>query len=279
MLIESIYSLIDIVLPFSWAQYFFMKNALLAILLLAPILGIIGTMVINNKMTFFSDAIGHSAFTGIAIGTILGIQNLTFSTISFAIIFAIVITFLKYKSFIATDTLISVFASITIAFGIAIMSHGGNFKKYSNFLIGDILSISNYDLLVLLIIFFLVLITWYFIINKLIIITLSSSLARSQGIRIYAYDFIFTILVALVITFSIQWIGVLLINSLLVLPAAAARNLSKNVAQYHLVSILIATFSGIIGLICSFYIDISAGPSIVLFSGFLYFLSLCRSRN
>ncbi|MBF0301370.1 MAG: metal ABC transporter permease, partial [Oligoflexia bacterium] len=246
------------------------KNALLAILLLAPMLGLIGTMIVNNRMAFFSDAIGHSTFTGLAIGTILGISNLSLSAIIFSIIFAILITIFKYKSLTPTDTLISVFASIAAAFGVVILSSGGNFSKYSAFLIGDILSITNQDLILLLITVVTIFLIWPLIFNKLFLLSLNYSLAKSKNINVIFYELLFTIVIAIVITISIRWVGILLINSLIVLPAAATRTISKNMKDYHLYSILVALFSGVVGLLISYYVDISTGATIVLVAGFLY---------
>ena len=272
-MIETLYSLIDTVLPFAWVDHQFMKNALIAIILISPVFGIIGTMVVNNQMAFFSDAIGHSTFTGLAIGTILGISNLSLSAIGFAIFFAISITFLRHKSKTSSDTIISTFTSIAVAFGIAILSSGGGFKKYSTYLIGDLLSISTGDLLALFLVFVFILLVWYFLFNHLFLSSLSPCLARARGTNILLIELLFTITIAIVVTISIQWVGILLINSLIVLPAGAAKNISKNMRAYHIYSICIALFSGLSGLIISYYINISTGAMIVLVAGILFILT------
>ena len=139
---EIIYQILDVILPFEFMSYSFMKNAFLAILLISPIFAILGTMIVNNKMAFFSDALGHSALTGIAIGTIFGIANNNISMIIFAIIFAVALNIVKQKTSYGADTIISVFSSVAIAVGLAILSNSGNFTKYSSYLVGDVLSIT-----------------------------------------------------------------------------------------------------------------------------------------
>ena len=114
-IMEVIYNILETILPFEFMQYAFMKNALLAIMLVTPIFAILGTMIVNNKMAFFSDALGHSALTGIAIGMVLGITNINISMIFFAIVFALVLNYVKNKTNYGADTIISVFSSIAIA--------------------------------------------------------------------------------------------------------------------------------------------------------------------
>lgn len=268
-----IYNIIDYLLPFSCFSHQFMKNSLLAILLIGPIFGFMGTMIVNNGMEFFSDAIGHSVFTGLAIGTVLGIYDVNVSSLVFSIFFAIAITFIRTKSQISQTTLISIVASIAVAFGIAILSYEGSFKKYSSYLIGDLLSINNTDLYQLTVIFMLTFIILFITFNKLFISSISLSLAKSRNINTVVYEMIFAILVAIIVTMTMKWIGLLLLNSLLVLPAATAKNISKNMRQYHILSSCISISAGLIGLISSYYVNISSGAAIVLISGLLFIIS------
>ena len=152
---ELIYNLLEVILPFDFMKYTFMKNAFLAIILVSPIFALIGTMIVNKKMAFFSDALGHSALTGIAIGMILGMTNINISMILFAVVFALLLNFIKNKTTYGVDTIISVFSSIAIALGLAILSQSGNFNKYSSYLVGDILSITEGEIIYLFIAFIL----------------------------------------------------------------------------------------------------------------------------
>jgi zinc transport system permease protein len=268
------YSVIEVVLPFQWAGHEFMKNALLAVLLITPLFGLLGTMVVMNKMAFFSDALGHGAFTGIAIGSLIGLMEPVIAAVVFSISFAVGITYVKIKSHTSADTIIGVFSSIAVAFGLVLMSLGGSFNKYSSYLIGDLLSISPSEIILLFFIFIAVIIIWALIFNKIMLISVNQSLAGSRGIKTLPFEMIFTSVIAVIVTISIQWVGLLIINSLLVLPAAAAKNITSNVRTYTLFSVIISIFSGVCGLIASYYFNTATGATIVLVSGIIFFLSL-----
>ncbi len=270
---EVIYNILEVILPFDFMQYTFMKNAFLAILLVSPIFAIIGTMIVNKKMAFFSDALGHSALTGIAIGMLLGMTNINISMIIFAVIFALLLNFIKSKTTYGADTIISVFSSIAIALGLAILAQSGSFNKYSSYLVGDILSISESEILYLFVAFILTFIFWFYLFNKINAVSLNATLAKSKGINVKAMENIFAILIAVMVMISIRWVGILLINSLIILPAASSRNISMNMRSYHLFSIIFALFSGISGLIISYYTNIPTGPMIVIISGIIYFIT------
>ncbi len=268
-----IYSFFSSVVPFSWADYKFMINALLAVMLIAPLMGILGTMAVNNKMAFFSDALGHSAFTGIALGVVLGIHNQLISLLAFGVFLALVITRVKNKGNASSDTVISVFSSTCVAVGLLVLSYGGGFSKYSSYLVGDVLSISPDEIIGLLITLVVVVGVWCVIYNKLLIISVNRELAASRGIKTSLYENIFVVLVAVVVMISIKWVGILLINSLLILPAASARNVAKNSRQYLALSVLISFVCSVAGLISSFYFDTSAGATIVTISAAVFFIT------
>lgn len=252
-------------LPFPWLEHAFMRNAFLAVLLVTPVFGIIGTMVVNNRMAFFSESIGHSAFTGIAIGVILGISNPLWSMVAFSIVLSFLITAVKSANTASMDTIIGVFSSTSIALGLVILSRKG-FGKFNRFLIGDLLSITRSEIVLLILIFIGVILFWAIFYNRLLVISINRSLAASRGINVRLTEAVFTAMVAVIVTVSIQWIGILIINSLLILPAAAARNISRSARQYHLFSVSMALTSGISGLILSYYWGTAAGATIVLVS-------------
>ena len=276
---EAIYSVLETIIPFEFINYTFMKNALLAIVLVTPVFAILGTMIVNNKMAFFSDALGHSALTGIAIGMVLGITNINIGMILFAIVFALLLNYVKNKTSYGADTIISVFSSIAIALGLAMLAQSGNFNKYSSYLVGDILSITNAEIFYVLIAAIVVDTFWYFTFNKLNIISINSTLAKSKGINVKKIDNIFVVLIAIIVMISIRWIGILLINSLLILPAAASRNIANNMRKYHLFAVLFSLFSGLTGLIISYYFNVGAGPMIVIISGIIYFVTLLIKKK
>ncbi len=277
-MLEIWYDVIDFLLPFEWTKYDFMKNALLAVLLLTPLFGLLGTMVVSNRMAFFSDSIGHGAFTGVAIGALFGGLQPLVGAVLFSVVFAVIITMIKNKSKASTDTIIGVFSSTAVALGLILLSSGG-FNKYSSYLVGDLLSIAPTELLLLFISFILVIVLWLLIFNKVFLISINQSLAASRGINTLLVDIFFTIAIAVVVTITIQWVGLLIINSLIVLPAAASRNVTRNMRQYHAVSVGISMFSGISGLIASYYLNTATGATIVLISAAIFFvLFLIRKK-
>lgn len=275
---EFLYSVLDTLFPFQWSTYLFMKNAFLAILLITPLFGLVGTMIVNNRLAFFSDALGHSALTGIAIGVMLGVDNYLLSMIGFALIFAVAISAVLDSGTSSADTVISVFASAGLALGIVILSANGGFAKYSSYLIGDILTVQPEEILLIAVILIVVLVLWGAFYNKLLLASLNPDMASGKGIRVRLIEKSFVIIVAVIVTVSIKWIGVLIINSLLVLPAATARNFTHSVRGSHAASVGVSMFSGISGLILSFYLGTAASGTIVLIAAALFFISYGINR-
>lgn len=271
---KVLYGIMENILLFDWIEYDFMKNALIAIIIIAPLFGILGTMIVNNKLAFFSDALGHSVFTGMAIGVILGVAQTDVVMSIFGVCFAILLNYIKGKKTVSTDTIISVFSSLSTAVGLVILSRGGNFSQYSSLLVGDILSITPREIVYLLTILVITVIFWCVLFNKLHSISISESLARSRGINIKFIDTCFSVLIALIVMLSIKWVGMLIINALLILPAAASRNISHNMREYHLFSVLISIFTGITGLILSFYVETATGPTIAILAALVFFSTL-----
>ena len=269
---------IETVLPFSFTQFDFMKNALLAVLLLTPLFGMLGTMAVNNKMAFFSDALGHSALTGIAIGVVLGIENPIICMLVFGILFGLGIRKVKNGAKASSDTVISVFSSVSIAIGIVILSQNGGFAKFSSYLIGDILTVSPSYVKILAAVLIISYIVWYFLFNKLLLTSINPSLSASRGIRNAAAENAFVILLAAAVMLSIKQVGILTINSLLILPAAAARNIASNSRQYHILSTVIAMVCGVLGLIISFYMNTAAGASMVILLAAVYFATYLKAK-
>ena len=270
---ELIYDIIETALPFSFARFDFMKNALLAVLLVTPLFGLLGTMAVNNKMAFFSDALGHSALTGIAIGVALGIGDPLVCMLSFGIVFGLAIRKVKSGTKASSDTVISVFSSVSMALGIVILSGSGGFAKYSSYLIGDILTVSPAYVGLMAVVLAGTYIVWYFIYNDLLLLSVNPSLSASRGIKNALTENIFVVILAVAVMLSIKQIGILTINSLLILPAAAARNVSSNSRQYLVLSTVISLFCGIAGLVISFYAGTAAGATMVLIAAAVYFVT------
>ncbi len=274
-----IYTFLDAVIPFSWISYDFMKNALIAIILITPVLGLISTLVVNNRMAFFADTLGHSALTGVAIGSILGLSDPKISMIALGVLFAILLVLAKTRNRASTDTTISVFSSTASALGIVLLATGGKFAKYSTYIVGDFLSITASDICLASFILVLVLIIWILLFNHICMVSINPTLAESLGLNTKLIDMLFSALLALVVTVSISWVGILIITSLLTLPAATARNITHNIRSYTWLSVALSLVCGIIGLIISFYINSATGATIVLALAVCYFLSLIFAKK
>ena len=270
---ELTYKIIDTLLPFEWLSANFMKNAFVAILFTGLLFGLFGSMVVNNKMAFFSEALGHSALTGIALGVIFSIEDLP-AMIIFGIIFAIAIWWIERKRTISTDTIIGVFSSTAIALGIVLLSFGNEFSSYSSFLIGDILLVKPTEIFMLSITTVVSIIVWSILFNKMVLSGVNPSLAKSRNVKVDLMKLTFTIILAIIVMISIKWVGLMIINSLLVLPAATARNVSTNLKQYTLFSVLFSIVASIAGLVISYYFETATGATIVLVAAVMFFVTM-----
>jgi len=261
-------------LPVSMLEWDFMKNAFLAVLLIAPLFGLMSTMIVTGRMSFFSDALGHSAFTGIAIGCICGVAAPTWVAVLFSIVFALLFSYVRSRSNQTADTLIGVFSSTAVALGIFIATLGGNsFTKYNTYLIGDVLSVTPLQIGLLALVLLAVVLFFIIFANRLTLTLIHPQLASSRAMPTGLLQTLFTVLIAVVVTLSISWVGLLILNSLLVLPAASARNISRNLKQYHLFSVLFALLGGICGLVISYYWGASSGAAISLTLALIFIIS------
>jgi len=261
-------------LPFEWAQYAFMQNALLAVIIIAPLLALLGCIVITNQMTFFSDAIGHATLSGIALGAIAGMADPFWAMIFFAVLLTLTIELLRRYSSASSDTIIGLIMAFAVALGVVLLSRGGGFARYSKYLIGDILTITPSEIGRMMILVIAMIVVWLVLFNSIFLAGLNRSFAVSRGQRVWLTETVFALLVALVVATTIPWIGLLVINSLLVLPAAAGRNMARNLTGYVLWSVAIALVSGIAGLIISYYLGTATGATIVLFAFACFVMTL-----
>lgn len=265
-------------MPFDWAKYHFMQNAMLAVIIVTPMFGMLGTIVVNNRMAFFSDVLGHSALTGVALGVILGAGDPFWAMMIFIVCLSALINYIKRRTAASFDTILGVFLAFAMALGIVILSKGGGFARYTSYLIGDILAVSGEQILTLAALFAVSLLFWIFCGNSLTLSSVSSVLARSRGAHDFWVQTLFTLLLAVIIGVSIRLVGILIINSLLILPAAAARSMASNMRSYTILSVAISLVSGVAGLITSYYWGSASGATIVLFAAAFYALAALCGR-
>ena len=262
-----------------WWQYDFMRNALWAVLLLGALTALLGTLVVNNGMAFFSDALGHSALTGVAIGVVAGLGESRLVMMVFAVVFALLMNRIRHSRIASTDTVIGVFSSVGVALGLVLLSRGGNFANYQGLLIGDVLSITRGELFLLGGAVAVTAVVWVLLFNAFHAVSVSPSLARSRGFAVGVLDNLFVVLVAIVVMLAIRWVGLLLINAMLILPAAAARNVARNMRSYHGLSLLFGLFAGVTGLLLSYYNAVATGPTVILVLAALFFGTFCMREK
>ena len=273
------YAILDL-LPFQWLSMNFMKNAFLAILIMGPLFGMLSTMIVTGRMSFFSDALGHSGFTGIAIGVLCGAAFPMGWAVALAVAFALLFSYVRGKTSHASETIISVFSSTAVALGIFIATmNGSSFTKFNQYLIGDILSVTPGEIGLLFLVLAAVAVLWVLASNRLVLTAVHPQLAGSRGIPVRGYETLFTVAIAVVVTMAMSWVGLMVINSLLVLPAAASRNIARNLREYHLFSIIGALVTGILGLITSYYLGCSTGAVISLYLALYFMVTFCFRKR
>ena len=271
--LNQVYDILGKIMPFDCMQMKFMQRALLGLLILAPAAAAMGVQVINFRMSFFADAISHSAFTGIALGIILGLSPYL-STSLFAVIVGLAIIAFLRKSKLTEDAVIGVFFSGVVAFGIAVVSREKNLSRnIQKFLYGDILSIEDSEIIALLILSVFIYTFLFFSYNKLLYIGINHALASAHKIKVDFYQYFFALLLSLIVIFSVWAVGVLLVTAMLIVPAAAARNFAKSAGQMLWFAVLIAIFSSISGIIVSAqsWAGTATGATVVL-TAFLFFI-------
>lgn len=269
---DAIYHLMD-QLPFAFTGDLFMKRALLAVLLVAPVCAAMGVMVVNFRMAFFSDAISHSAFTGVALGVLFGIDPL-YTLVAFGIVVGLAIISVRRLSSLSVDTVIGVFFSFAVALGIVIISaRKGLTRDLHSYLYGDVLTVGDGEIALMAVLAVAVALFLAFWFNPLFLTGINERLAKAQGVPVKALEYAYALLLALVVTVSIRVIGLLLVTAMLVVPAAAGRNLAQSVRSMFWASIGVGLASGVIGLIASYYWDSATGATIILAASGFFLLS------
>lgn len=249
--LSPLYALLAQLLPFDCLQARFMQQALLGLLLLAPMAAVMGIIVVNFRMAFFSDAISHSAFAGVALGLIFSVDP-NWTMPAFGLLVGLGIMIMQRHSNLSSDTVIGVFFSAMVAFGLAIVSRDRSLARdLQRFLYGDILTISDGQILCLMVLF-LILMTFQAVsYNHLLYIGLNPTLAQAHRVRVAVHQYLFTGLLALIVMFAVQAVGVLLVTALLIVPAAAARNLARSAGAMFWWALVISLSSAVAGLLIS----------------------------
>ncbi len=269
----SIFSIFSM-LPFEWAQFQFMFLATLAILMIAPLLALVGTLASDHHMTFFSDSIGHASITGLAAGILLGLSAPLWTIVAYGQIIALLLFVIKKYSNVKVDALIGIVANFSVALGIVLLSYSSSLNKLSGLLLGSLLTINEADIKLLALFVFLFLPVFLYFYKSFQIVNLSRSLAKSRGLNADLLEYMIFALIALIVSMSIQWIGVLVLNAMLIFPAAIAKSFCHGMRRYVIYSVIIGLFTSLAGLIISYYVGSSSGATIVLLQVICFMLSL-----
>ncbi|SSC07681.1 metal ABC transporter permease [bacterium endosymbiont of Bathymodiolus sp. 5 South] len=251
----------------------FIFRALLAAIGISIIAGSLGCFVIWRRMSYFSESISHSALLGVSLGLISGL-DIHIGLIVVGVLFATLIVALQQKDFLSNDAILGIFSHIALSLGIVVLALvGGTNTDYFSLLFGDILSISNQDIIwiytILILVGVLLSVFW----QRLLLLTLNEELGVASGLNRFAYQLLFMLMIALTVSVSVQIVGVLLITSLLIIPPAIARVFAGSPVQMVFLSIVVSIIAVVVGLNSSIYYDVATGPAIVIALGVLFGLS------
>jgi zinc transport system permease protein len=258
-------------------QYAFVINALICGLFIGPILGGVGTMVVTKRLAFFSQAVGQAALTGVALGIILG-EPLTAPYVTlfgFCILFGLVLNFTKNRTKMSTDTLIGVFLSISMAAGSSLLifvASKVNIHIVDQVLFGSILTVNNLDMTVLVVISALVMVLGVARFNRMLMASFNPQLAHVRGVNVAFLDYLFILMITVITVASVKIIGAMLVEALLLIPAAAARIVTRTIRGFFVCTIVISTISCIVGIIAPMLwnLPVPSGGSIVLVSAVFF---------
>jgi zinc transport system permease protein len=265
-------------LPSTFA-YPFMARGLLAVLLVGPLLGGISHLVVARRLAFLSTALGQAALTGLTIGIVLGepLSAPYGGIFGFCLFSAVVLVFVKRRAALPPDTLIGVFLSLTLGLGICLLvavTKRFNIHQIEAVMFGSLLTVTDTDLLLLFVLGLAVagVLAWHY--NGLLLDSLDPPLARVAGFAGVTLDYLFVVLLTVAIVVSLKVIGALLVEALVVVPAAAGRNLARGTRSYLLWSIACALVAGVGGLAVSTAIEVPSGGAVVLVLSAIFFLTL-----
>ena len=274
--LTPLYDLIGWIFPLDCLQLTLMRRALLGLILLAPMAAAMGVQVVNFRMAFFSDAISHSVFAGVAIGLLLSVSP-NWSMPVFGLVVGLCIMMLLRRSALSSDTVVGVVFSGVVAFGLAIVSRDPTVSQdIEQFIYGDILTISDAEIEGLFVLLLILVAFQFFGFNRLLYIGLSPGLALTHRVKVAIYQYLFAGLLALVVVLVYRAVGVLLVTAMLVVPAATARNFSRSAGGMFWWALVVSLSSAVAGLIISAqeWADTATGATVILVAFAWFLLSL-----
>ncbi len=260
-------------------QYAFVQKALIAGIFSGVLLAIIGVYVVLKKMSFIGDGIAHSAFGGVALGLLLGI-NTTVAAVVFAWVIAMLIGLAKKNSKTSEDALIGIFFAFTMAIGVIFIGFNKNYNAdIFGYLFGDILAVTDMDVLTVIITTVIILGIVALFFKELLFFTFDEEGAKISGIPV---DFIYFLLLSLIsftIVVSIKIVGIILAVALLIIPVSSALLLTKNFKKLIILAIIISMISTITGFILSFVFNLASGATIVVTATIIFGIITGLTKN
>lgn len=260
-------------------RYAFVARGLLAVLLLAPLLGGISHLVVARRLAFFSTAVGQAALTGLTLGLLAGepIQAPYAGMFGFCLSAAIVMVYVKRRSRLPPDTLIGVFMSLSLGLGVCLLvaaTKQFNIHQIEAVMFGSLLTVTDTDLAILAVAALGVLSVIGYVYNRLLLDSLGRPVAQAAGVDTMLLEYLFVVLLTVAIVVSLKVIGALLVEALVVVPAAAARNLARNTRSYVGLSVVAALVTGVVGIFFSTRFRVPTGGAVVLALAACFFLTL-----
>lgn len=257
----------------------FFLRALSVGLLLGILMALLGILVVLRQMSFFSDAIGHSALTGIALG-ILFYSSPFLGALGFSLLIAAVIVALRYKSRLKLDTILGILFPSSMALGVILLRLTPNYRTdLVAYLFGDILTVNTLDIGIAIILTLIVCAVLLGAGKKLFIMTLNEDLAKSQGINTAAYELLLLLTLAAVIAMAIKLVGIVLVTAMLIIPAATAQNLARSITTMFGISVLASICAVTGGMIGSALFNLPSGPTVVIAAASICLMSFVFTRN
>nr|WP_324257431.1 zinc ABC transporter permease subunit ZnuB [Cellvibrio fontiphilus] len=257
----------------------FLLLALLAGIAVALVAGPLGAFAVWRRMAYFGDTLAHSALLGVTFGLLLDI-NLNLAIALGCLLLALILVALQNNRFLATDTLLGILSHSTLALGLVCVSVFSESRiDLLAYLFGDILSVSQGDVISIWVIAVVVLAALIWLWRPLLAITVHEELAQVEGIPVVRVRTALMLLMALVIAIAMKVVGVLLITALLIIPAAASRRLSRTPEQMAIIASLLGMLAVVAGLAASYFWDSPAGPAIVLSTTAIFCLTMLKKQQ
>ncbi|CAN5589811.1 metal ABC transporter permease [soil metagenome] len=261
-------------------QFPFMQRALLAGLLVALVGGLMGVFIVQRGLAFLGDGLAHAAFGGVALGLLLGVRQWLFVAVPFTLAAAMGIAFVRERTKLSSDTSIGIFFAVSVALGVLFI---GLIQEYTvdawHLLFGSILGVGQIDLYVIAGVAALTVLFMIPMWKRLAYSTFDAELAQTDGLRVGMLEYLLFALAAVVVVASVKVVGVILVAAYLVIPAAAARLVSRSLFTMTIISVAFSLFSTAFGLVASFFLDVPSGSTVILTQAALFIVAALVSRR